>query len=71
MAALSDEVVKHLLNGRYVASLATHNSDGSIHVVAVWYWFDGRDVFVATSSRSRKARNLKSKPGSFAYDRRA
>ena len=62
MASLSDEVVRHLLNGRYVASLAAHNSDGSTHVVAVWYWFDGHDVFVATSSRSRKARNLKANP---------
>lgn len=62
MASLSDDVVKHLLNGRYVAALATHNSDGSIHAVAVWYWFDGREVFVATSSRSRKARNLKANP---------
>jgi PPOX class probable F420-dependent enzyme len=62
MASLSDDGVKQLLNGRYVASLATHNSDGSIHVVAVWYWFDGRDVFVATSSRSRKARNLEANP---------
>ena len=62
MASLSDDIVKQLLNGRYVAALATHNSDGSIHAVAVWYWFDGREVFVATSSRSRKARNLKANP---------
>jgi nitroimidazol reductase NimA-like FMN-containing flavoprotein (pyridoxamine 5'-phosphate oxidase superfamily) len=31
-------------------------------MVAVWYWFDGAHVFVATSSRSRKARNLQSNP---------
>jgi nitroimidazol reductase NimA-like FMN-containing flavoprotein (pyridoxamine 5'-phosphate oxidase superfamily) len=30
-------------------------------MVAVWYWFDGTHIFVATSSRSRKARNLQSK----------
>jgi nitroimidazol reductase NimA-like FMN-containing flavoprotein (pyridoxamine 5'-phosphate oxidase superfamily) len=28
----------------------------------VWYWFDGREVFIATSSRSHKARNLKANP---------
>ena len=27
-------------------------------MVAVWFWFDGTDVFVATSSRTRKALNL-------------
>jgi PPOX class probable F420-dependent enzyme len=62
MASLTDALVRQLLDGRHIASLATHNPDESIHVVAVWYWFDGRDVFVATSSRSRKARNLQSNP---------
>ena len=42
--------------------MATHNQKGSIHIVAVWFWFDGREIFVATSSRSRKARNLQASP---------
>ena len=62
MASLADALVRELLDGRRVASLATHNPDGSIHMVAVWYWFDGAQVFVATSSRSRKAKNLQANP---------
>jgi len=62
MASLTDALVSQLLDGRHIASLATQNSDGSIHMVAVWYWFDGTQIFVATSSRSRKARNLQSNP---------
>ena len=62
MASLSDELVKQLLEGRYIASFATHNPDGSLHVVAVWFWFDGKDIYVATSSRSHKARNLQVNP---------
>ena len=62
MASLSDALIRQLLDGRHVASIATHNPNGSIHIVAVWYWFDGTDVFVATSSRSRKARNLQANP---------
>jgi PPOX class probable F420-dependent enzyme len=62
MASLADVLVRQLLDGRRVASLATENPDGTVHMVAVWYWFDGTDVFVATSSRSRKARNLHSNP---------
>jgi general stress protein 26 len=58
MASLTDAVVQQLLNGRYIASLATPNQDRSIHMVAVWYWFDGSKIFVATASRSRKARNM-------------
>src|SRR5271165_216390 len=60
MASLSDALVQQLLKGRSIASLATTNPNGTIHMVAVWYWFDGANIFVATSSRSRKARNLQS-----------
>ena len=62
MASLSDALVKQLLGGRYIASFATQNPNGSIHAVAVWFWFDGANVYVATSSRSRKARNLQADP---------
>ena len=61
MASLSDDLVKNLLGGRYIATLATQNPDGSTHMVAVWFWFDGAHIFVATSSRSRKAQNLQGK----------
>lgn len=57
MASLSDPLVKSLLDGRYIASFATHHPDGLIHVVAVWYLFDGASIYIATSSQSRKARN--------------
>jgi PPOX class probable F420-dependent enzyme len=62
MASLSDATVKRLLENRYIASFATHNPSGSIHIVAVWFWFDGTDIYVATASRSRKARNLHANP---------
>jgi general stress protein 26 len=62
MASLTDALVKQLLAGRYIASLATESPSGSIHMVAVWFWFDGSHVFVGTSSRSRKARNVQTKP---------
>jgi len=60
MASLSDPIAQQLLNGRYVASIATKNPDGSVHMVAVWYVYDGGHIYVATASRSRKARNLES-----------
>ena len=60
MASLSDLMVRQLLSERYIASLATQNPDGSIHMVAVWYLFEGAHIYVATSARSRKARNLQS-----------
>jgi PPOX class probable F420-dependent enzyme len=62
MASLSDALVRQLLDGRYIASFATRNPNGSLHIVAVWFWFDGKDIYVATSSRSRKAQNLQANP---------
>lgn len=51
-----------LLEGRRIASLATLNPDGSPHLTAVWYLYQDGCFFVATSSRSRKARNLAQRP---------
>jgi PPOX class probable F420-dependent enzyme len=62
MATLGDPLVQQLLRDRHIASVATQSPNGSIHMVAVWYWFDGTNIYVATSSRSRKARNLQSSP---------
>jgi len=62
MASVADPLVRELLDGRYIACLATHNPDGSIHMVSVWYWFDGAHIYVATAARSRKARNLQANP---------
>lgn len=60
MASLSDPLVMQFLQGRYIATLGTKGPDSSIHMVAVWYWYDGKHVYVATSTRTRKARNLQS-----------
>ncbi len=57
-----DSTFQELLRGRYIASLATENSDGSIHLTAVWYLFEDGQLFIATSSRSRKARNITERP---------
>lgn len=62
MANADDPVVQELLRGRHVACLGTENLDGSIHLTAVWFLFDGGCLYVATSSRSRKARNVMARP---------
>jgi general stress protein 26 len=57
-----DTVFQSILLGRYVASLATHNEDGTIHLTAVWYSFEDSQLFVATSSKTRKSRNVAARP---------
>jgi len=63
MASLADAPIRELLEGRYIASLASRNLDGTIHMVAVWYLFEDNYIYIATSSRSRKARNLQASAG--------
>ena len=57
-----DPTFQELLRGRYIATFGTENSDGSIHLTAVWYLFEDGCLFVATSSKTRKARNLAARP---------
>ena len=57
-----DATLQEFLRGRYIATLGTENEDGTIHLTAVWYLFESGCLFVATSSKSRKARNLAARP---------
>ena len=57
-----DPALQGILQGRYIATLGTENADGSIHLTAVWYLFEDGCLFVATSSKTRKARNLAARP---------
>jgi len=57
-----DSTQQQFLQGRYIAALATENPDGTIHLTAVWYLFEEGRLFIATSSKSRKARNIAARP---------
>lgn len=45
-----DAKVQELLRGRHIATLATENADGSMHLTAVWYLFVAR-MEVNTTAR--------------------
>jgi PPOX class probable F420-dependent enzyme len=62
MTTIHDPKVQEILNGRRIATMATHNGDGSVHLTAVWYLLDQASLYVETSSQSRKGRNLKERP---------
>jgi PPOX class probable F420-dependent enzyme len=57
---MTAEEVDAFLHGRRVMNIATHNHDGSIHLVAMWYGFtaDGRVAF-ETFAKSQKVQNLR------------
>src|SRR5277367_4997461 len=62
MAQTLDPAFQEMLQRRFIATLGTTNADGSIHLTAVWYLFEEGRLYVATSSKSRKARNVAAQP---------
>jgi PPOX class probable F420-dependent enzyme len=57
-----DSSLREFLSGRHIGTVATENADGSIHMTAVWYVFEDDYFYIATSSKTRKARNLTARP---------
>ena len=53
---------RELLQLRLIATLGTENAGGSIHLTAVWFLFENESLFVATSSKTKKARNILARP---------
>jgi PPOX class probable F420-dependent enzyme len=55
--------IEAFLAARRTMHVATHNRDGTIHLVAMWYGFlPGGGAGFATFSRSQKVRNLQRDP---------
>jgi len=61
-ASTLDPRFNGLLQARHIAALGTANPDGAIHLTAVWYLFENGCLYIATSSKTRKARNVTERP---------
>src|SRR4051812_3298246 len=57
MSELTEELRSFLRERRY-AVLATHDPDGSIRLTPIWFLFEDDCFYFASSSRSRKVKNL-------------
>ena len=57
MVALTDEL-RSFLDGLRYAVLATHDPDGNISLTPIWFLFDDDCFYFASSSKSRKVRNV-------------
>ncbi len=57
-----DPTLQEFLRGRHIATLGTENADGTIHLTAVWYLFESGSLYIATSSKTQKARNVAARP---------
>ena len=56
---MTPDEVRDFLAGRHTMNVATHNHDGTIHLVAMWYGFIGDAPAFWTYSKSQKILNLK------------
>jgi PPOX class probable F420-dependent enzyme len=61
MDGLTDDL-KLFLGERRYAVLATHDPGGGIHLTPIWFLYQGGCFFFASSSRSRKVKNLERDP---------
>ena len=59
---LGTPLARELLDARVIANLASFRADGTIHLVAMWFTWDGTHVRFPTNSGSAKAKNLRSDP---------
>jgi PPOX class probable F420-dependent enzyme len=60
---MTPEEVDAFLHGRRVMNIATHNHDGTIHLVAMWYGFTpSGEVAFETFTKSQKVQNLRRDP---------
>jgi general stress protein 26 len=57
-----DPAFHELLQRRLIATLGTENPDGTMHLTAVWFLFEDGSFYIATSSKTKKARNILAKP---------
>lgn len=59
---LSAADLEALLLERHIAALGTLDEDGRVHVVPLWYRWDGDRILLPTGSRSHKGRNIARHP---------
>jgi PPOX class probable F420-dependent enzyme len=62
MTSPSDPLVQDLVQRRAIATLATHNPDGSAHLTSVWFLYEQGKFYVGTMHGLRKTRNVGANP---------
>src|SRR5206468_3374680 len=59
---LGSELARELLHARLIANLATIERNGTVHLVGMWFLWDGEALLLPTSRTTRKARNIARDP---------
>jgi len=56
---MTEEEVANFLAQPLIAKLCTHNVDGTIHIVPIWFKYRNGEILLGTQEISRKVRNIK------------
>lgn len=53
----NNEIIEFIKHGK-IARICSHNKDGTIHAVPVWYNYEKGKIIIGTPKASRRARNI-------------
>ena len=56
---MNSEEVENFLSLPLIAKLSTHNKDGTIHTVPIWFKFRDGEILLGTQEISQKVQNIK------------
>jgi PPOX class probable F420-dependent enzyme len=59
---MTDEEVEAYLAQPLIAKLSTHNKDGTIHTVPIWFKYQNREILLGTQEITQKVKNIKRDP---------
>jgi PPOX class probable F420-dependent enzyme len=62
MPPLTKEECETLLTQASIATLSSHNGDGSIHSTPIWFKYDGKQILFGTQQDTRRIKNIKQNP---------
>ena len=59
---MDDDALWEFIESQKTVQVGTHNPNGSIHLVPLWFALDGRCIILETFSKSQKVENLERNP---------
>jgi uncharacterized protein len=62
MPPLTKGELETLLTQAPVATLCSHNRDGTIHSTPIWFKYDGKQILFGTQQDTRRIKNIKQNP---------
>jgi PPOX class probable F420-dependent enzyme len=62
MPPLTQQESDAFLKQAPVATLCTHNADGTIHAAPIWFKYDGGELLFGTQDDARRIKNIKRNP---------